>query len=270
MLPGVSNTLTRAVIGSRQLWATHIGYLNDSQEFRYAKKFISGVFEERIDQSSGEIQRRLVVLQNRYHEHATIWESLNDICVVSFCEDGNLLSQWRAYAANGQGFSLGLKPAMLNSVLEWDPKLRTTCKIVKMIYAAEAQRRYVNFAVDQLLIAMENHGEQLVIERLHLAFSDMTLCFKHGAFEEEKEWRLVCGPHPERLPEVRVTNGKLIPYIVIPTSREHEPPPYSEVIHGPTLDGVATIRSVQILLCHAHRDFWDDIGVSGSDVPLRS
>ena len=111
----------QGIVKSGRLWATHIYYLNDTQEFKYATGVINDLFQRRIDQSSGVIAERLVQLHNSYKTHVSIWHSLADAYVLCFCAEGNLLSQWRAYAANGEGFAIEFEPESLMEALKRDP-----------------------------------------------------------------------------------------------------------------------------------------------------
>src|ERR1035441_3309460 len=113
------------IVRSGSLWATHIYYLNDSLEFKYGSQVINNIFTHEIDSSQGQITQRLRRLQECYQGHFAIWESLADPYVVCFCEAGNLLSQWRAYATNGSGFAIEFEPARLIQVLERDPEIRS-------------------------------------------------------------------------------------------------------------------------------------------------
>ena len=69
--------------------------------------------------------------------------------------------------------------------------------------------------------------------------------------------------------DVRVSNGRLLPFATIPICVPDERPPYRAVMHGPTLESSNTTKAVGILLGKAHPRYWGDIAISGSDAPLR-
>src|SRR6266478_5667642 len=75
------------IVTSRRLWATHVYYLNDSQEFRYAGKLISSMFLNAIESCAGEIARRLSKLYDLVRYHFGFWESIADHYAVCFCAD---------------------------------------------------------------------------------------------------------------------------------------------------------------------------------------
>ncbi|MFN0171999.1 MAG: DUF2971 domain-containing protein [Bryobacteraceae bacterium] len=258
------------IIRSQQLWATHVYYVNDAQEFRYASAFIAKAFDDRIEQSPSNLTKRIAQVRDCYRGHASLWESVADTYIVCFCELGNLLSQWRAYAANGQGFALGFAPDRIMRALQSDADIATSSKLFRVIYDPRKQRQLVDSAVDRLVSALENHDEETVLDQVPLVFSEMAFCFKHDAFAEEREWRLVCLPHLPRSVDVRTSEGRLVPYATIPISLPGERPPYVEVIHGPTLEADNTKKAVQMLLGKAHPKFWPEVAISGSNAPLRS
>jgi hypothetical protein len=97
----------------------------------------------------------------------------------------------------------------------------------------------------------------------------MALCFKHDAFSEEQEWRLVIVPRDTQRVEVRISGGRLLPYVSVPIVDPSEPPPYESITHGPTMEVENTQKAIKILLGAANPNYWSTITVSGSDAPLR-
>jgi hypothetical protein len=258
------------IVNSGCLWATHIYYLNDSREFKYARQLIVTVLQAQIDNHPGPIVERLDQLRKCAQAHFALLESIADPYVVCFCESGNLLSQWRAYAADGNGFALEFEPAGLMTALRKDPELASNVKLLRVVYDESQQRQFIESAIEQLLKAFDTHGEQEVLNCVPRVFSEMSLCFKHHAFGEEQEWRLVFMPRgAERFVEVRVSRGRLLPYASMPFCNRDEQPPYVSVVHGPTLEAENTQKAIQMLIGKANR-YWDRVNVSGSDAPLRS
>jgi hypothetical protein len=257
------------IVRSGSLWATHIYYLNDSLEFKYGSQVINNIFTHEIDSSQGQITQRLRRLQECYQGHFAIWESLADPYVVCFCEAGNLLSQWRAYATNGSGFAIEFEPARLIQALERDPEISENSKLLKVLYDDNEQRQFTKLAIDQLVKAFDAHPEQEVLDSVPLVFSEMSLCFKHRAFAEEDEWRLVFMPRTEGFVDVRVREGRLLPYASVHFGDPNERPPYSTIVHGPTLEAENTKRAIKMLLGKTNK-YWDLVVITGSDAPLRS
>lgn len=257
------------IVRTGKMWATHANYHNDLQEFKYARTVISQRFKDRIERSTPSEATRLNQLHERYESHASISESMADAYMVCFCEDGNLLSQWRAYAANGDGFALGFDPRHLMESLNAD--FAPYSKMFKVIYDPEEQREFIDLAMDQLLEALNNGDTQTILDQVASVFSEMACSFKHKAFAEEREWRLVHIPAPNNCAiDVRISNGRLLPFAMIPICAPDERPPYFAVKHGPTLESKNTTKAIQILLSKAHPRYWNGVCISGSDAPLRA
>ena len=85
------------VLESNAIWATKIHYLNDSSEYELAleigREVLAGLLSRETDEHRQE--KITCLLENL----ATI-EAMN-VCVCSFSEHGDLLSQWRACQCRG-------------------------------------------------------------------------------------------------------------------------------------------------------------------------
>jgi hypothetical protein len=87
------------IVRSGSLWATHIYYLNDSQEFRYGSQVIHEYFTGELASRPDHERDSLRLLHDCYRSQVALWESIADPYIVCFCQTANLLSQWRAYAS---------------------------------------------------------------------------------------------------------------------------------------------------------------------------
>jgi hypothetical protein len=121
-----------------------------------------------------------------------------------------------------------------------------------------------------------------LMQRFWSAIFETFFCFKHSAFEEEKEWRLVYPrfrihnrtPQPdaqdvELKTQFRTKNGIVIPYVSI-----NLPLPTSEnkairgVMVGPSAQPELARQSVEMLLATQGYDR-EDAPVTSSAIPLR-
>jgi hypothetical protein len=258
------------ILRTQELWATHVYYVNDTQEFRYARALILDVIKERISKADQAQSAELSKLLTSFSEHAQIMESLWDPYIVCFCESDSLLSQWRAYAGQGQGFAIGFSPDRLKSRLAELATATTSAKLFKVIYEPKEQRQFVHLAIDTILEAFRNHSAQDVLDWHPMVFSEMAFSFKHPAFKEELEWRVVFMPRDANEVDVRTSGGKLVPYAKIPICESGKNPPYTSIVHGPTLDSAQTTRALKMLLGKAHPEFWENIPITGATAPLRA
>lgn len=91
------------ILSEGRLWATDIRYLNDSSELRHAEEIQRQVIDEIVSTSpDGSLQRKLSA--KAYHG---MHLQTHNPYVVCFCEEDDLLTQWKTYGSWGSGFSVG-------------------------------------------------------------------------------------------------------------------------------------------------------------------
>src|SRR5262249_28668849 len=93
-----------SMLQSGHVWVTDCFYLNDPSELRYGFDVVRSVATKMLRQKKF---RRL----ESFVEHLplTIQDKLEHgrVYVMSFTTKGDLLSQWRGYAATGGGYAIG-------------------------------------------------------------------------------------------------------------------------------------------------------------------
>ncbi len=101
------------IIKNRCLWATDYRFLNDRREMVCGEDVFKEVADELSkDPALSSRQRVLLGEVVRCHDRFKLTRMFNPF-IVSFSTKGNLLSQWRAYSADGAGFSLGFEASAL-------------------------------------------------------------------------------------------------------------------------------------------------------------
>src|SRR5258706_2326348 len=93
------------ILRSCSLWTTHCQSLNDSSEMHYAIKQACDLLDCLVKKGPEEKGRFLLGARDLL-DKAFEGEGLAPY-IVSFCDLGNLLSQWREYGDRGSGFSIG-------------------------------------------------------------------------------------------------------------------------------------------------------------------
>ena len=90
------------IITSKSLWLTKFHYLNDTSELYYGIKLFKKLVQKYSDKeiTSPEEKDFLLKVSNRLSVGID-----DNICVASFCENKNLLSQWRGYGNTGNGIA---------------------------------------------------------------------------------------------------------------------------------------------------------------------
>ena len=292
-LPGATlfhYTSTEGLIGiieRSQLWATSAYYLNDSSEVLYGYGVLSEVLRDWI--SSRELPKDSLSLamarqlQDGFGNHLLNRNIITPVYLACFCEDGNLLSQWRAYSESG-GYCLGFTAFGEGPVRAIKPEPCVyTARWVKVEYERPEQMRRCREVLDRLLPILEEPGlgealrnfdpsSQFGFDGFLRAISDVLveeiIAFKSKAFEVEKEWRIVVraremlkqgtddggrSPIPVNF---RTSKGLLIPYVkLIPSegkdllSLKFEGLlPITSVRIGPTRDETTAAMATRMLL----------------------
>lgn len=288
------------IITSQCLWATNIAFLNDAEErIRYFEKRMPLVLEQairdvlderikipeflvKIEQNGGyekvvadESTRLVTVIRNAS-------DSIDEPYVTSFCGAKNpsvardgLLSQWRAYGADG-GYAIvfdtnGLD-ALINEEVEKYVYLPSLWGDVNyhdgengdaLLHDEfqESEEILKNYIVNYL---KSGNAEQL--GQIQEVINRLSCLTKHWGFHEEKEVRIVAIHGTELLVkklkdagEIRPVrnvhhhsrNGLLVPYIRLfegITALPDKKLPIKAVIVGPHPDKVSRGRAVDLLL----------------------
>jgi hypothetical protein len=94
------------IIRSKSIWATSIHHLNDATEFDYALRMLKRIIGEQSQDGIGaNLAKKLI-------EDANGSAQIN-LFVACFSQKPDLLSQWRAYSPNGNGYSIGFRHSQL-------------------------------------------------------------------------------------------------------------------------------------------------------------
>lgn len=126
--------------------------------------------------------------------------------VVCFCEKGDVLSQWRGYADNGKGCSLGFSVKELEDycntykgILRFEQVDYKTVKEINVTIVEEALkvlnelRGLRNWIVENLPSLNEEKIDKMFQYYFHQMISSVlmsSLKYKNETFKEEQEWRL--------------------------------------------------------------------------------
>lgn len=185
------------ILESDSLWASNINFINDSSEYTYG----ISLFENVATQKRSKFKSKLLceVLEN-------ITELLNigkeNTYCASFCENKDLLSQWRGYAASSTGVAVGFKNisfSIINKYYEDRVVASISSKPYKVIYGYEEGLKYIEGLFNKLdcfLMNLVNNGDiddindKQLIKSLVCSISGIVPLFKDEAFIEENEWRI--------------------------------------------------------------------------------
>ena len=100
----------QAIVTSKRIWATEYRFLNDREEFLHARELGLKLVDEEPEYVGQYFPARDTLRQavdGAFQAGYLQAEKLH-IMVASFSEEGDQLSQWRGYAENSRGVSMGL------------------------------------------------------------------------------------------------------------------------------------------------------------------
>jgi len=225
-------TAFESIIRTNKLWLSPFRHSNDSEEGIRAQKLLFqlggkyGLRKEELEQFREEVESRSV---------------FHDCYGLCLSEDGDLLSQWRGYAADGAGFAIGFKPNALSElppyrvdeasentlgpvlrqvlyeegkqVRDMKPWFESMQEDIRGSVRPSPQQQMSNLMAIPGLPAYVSAGWKLngtlwqIWERLYMVKGD--------AFQEEREWRLiVTALQHERVPfQFRVSRGMVVPFL---------------------------------------------------------
>lgn len=179
------------ILENKELWATKIQFLNDHKEYCLAKNLAERALKAllRNPEYKGEyfrIERFLANLDNYLD---------NNLCVFSFSEKDDLLSQWRGYSNSHGGYSIGFKKSELEALIN-SPEFN----LEKCIYAEFEQvteiSKIIFESLDKFKDYIEPEQDFVVGSSDSVAYfikrlSYLSSYIKDCSFSEEQEWRII-------------------------------------------------------------------------------
>lgn len=230
-----------SIVESKTLRATNVYYLNDSEEIHYAKK----LFIESL--ASTELPKEYIKQLIEWINH--FLKDVHHIFTISFCVDGDKLSQWRGYSIHNKGVSMGFSKEFLK-------KLDSDFILEKCIYDKESQLKLITELIkttysqviktltssDPLVPTVVGDEGQELFDLFTQEIKPnllKTFCkIKPPHFSEEEEYRLI-SKYFESYNDTRIKfrPGKttLIPFIEIDLTDPSSPTElFTQVITGPS------------------------------------
>ena len=256
------------IIKNKEIWATHTQYLNDEREYVHGADLARQVLEQKLGSIANSLCKEATVLNDMLLA-LNGSESMN-VCVSSFSESRDSLSQWRAYGGKA-GFSIGFSGKFL-----YDAVNRHDFFIAPCIYENEKQRELIETLID--LVFEENMNRENQPHRILPKGGNMAAylhryapLLKAGAFQEEREWRIITRPTSccnDRY-DFRPGNSMIVPYYRFPLvdTAETKTMGLTEIIVGPSPSKEQSKGSVGSFLV---KYGFEDVPVNLSEVPYRN
>ena len=257
----------RGILQTNSLWCTDPSPLGDPMELKYGKRLVLDKLNEKIIVEKNILTVEILKKLMNYLEFLD--PSFYRVFIACFCEDDNLLSQWRAYGRKGVGYNIGFNiktDTMYSNILE-NHSDESYLILRKIIYNPEQQDEMISNNISNIIDeakkvedVLKSGGEiskqwttEAALETVNILF-DMILSLKSPVFKEEKEWRLIKVLDPDRRPELlkfRNINERLTPYLdtyIYDKVKDNYLCPISNIKIGPTLDGNMTKSNLKIFV----------------------
>lgn len=266
------------IVSGHDLWLTNSRYSNDEDESRHGY----GVATEII----GKHLRKAKRARPRDQAAVDYAEALSSLIeanpaegfyICCFCEEDNLLSQWRSYGANGTGVSIAFDPMEFIQITGADMPLGLM-RLWKVFYDRKQQSRIVQRAIE---FTWEGRSPYETADQLARRAADAIQffipTFKNPDFREEKERRLIFTPDPSCpvRPRYRVARGMLIPYYSVRDLAEVAgrggpgapwPLPIRSLMVGPSAQKELNVESATMLL---RQNGYGGVEIKASATPYR-
>ena len=247
------------IIPDRCMWATQAHFLNDKNEVFLTFKLLERELRRMVAESRSPEHRSL--LNEIRHNLSNVDQT--HICTVSFCESGDLLSQWRGYAAQGKGYALGFDLPKLSDIAKQQNFVVWPC-----VYNPTLQLELVKYLIDcwieKFSEKMLNHEKML--EEINVSICKLAPIIKDESFIEEQEWRLVSSATGfEKNMAFREGEFSLIPYLNLRDNDSKDC--FKKIVVGPSPHTDLAINSLKMFL---KQNKLSNVEVVTSRIPFRN
>lgn len=256
-----------SILKDQCLWATDARYFNDSSELQFIGEVAAEVGIDLLSKATSSAARVVVawvtggaVASGTYGHLPTRLRFARDVFVASLSESWQVLSQWRAYAADGAGYAIGFEGG-------FDWRIKSTesdsdqarARLVKVIYDRGEQKELIRPLLENVVAALNRCSESSE-EIEHATFSAsgslawalerLAVVCKNPGFREEKEWRLVAS-NPFVHGNIHFRTGRfgLTPYVQLCGQKRL---PLKEVAIGPR---ISSFESRQATISYVSQEF---------------
>jgi hypothetical protein len=256
----------RGILTSRTLWLSKFTSTNDISEILLAVEH----FRAFVEQRAGDFTKAEGDFLKRASDDLGGFRRTN-ICIASFCEQDDLLSQWRSYGNDGRGISLGFNGAKLIALAR-----ANGLHLYRCVYDPAAHERIASDLVNMLLDSYRAappatpDEERAMIDEFSAAFLKVAPVIKDHRFAEEREWRLVSDAvtfdDPRMIAVVRGNQASVKWTLRLDGDEAGGSGAIEQVTIGPTLDPDNVSDAIEVL---SRRNGFRVEKISISEVPYR-
>lgn len=231
------------ILATGIMYATDFRFLNDRTEFLHGRARAESILKSRSLKIS-ELFRAEVL------DYLNIDGQLRSF-VVSFSSRRDDLSQWRGYANDGDGFTLGFST---NHLCEKANDQTSPFAIGEVNYLLSTLRKQINgiasdFFSEFLKTAQTPEDLDLFSAWCEAIINSACSLHKHNSFRFEKEWRIVDVLEEKDFHRIKVRsqNKLLIPYVEVDLRDQLGRLPLTSIGIGPSFTHPYTKNAVEDL-----------------------
>jgi len=253
----------KGIFTSRTLWLSKFTATNDISEIKLAIEHFQSFAARKalaLESTEGGFLRKAAKQLEGFRR--------TNICLASFCEQHDLLSQWRSYGNDGRGVALGFNSERLLDVAQ-----RNGLRLLRCVYEPAEHERISASLTDMLLearrAAPDGDGAELIAQ-FNEVFLRVAPVIKDHRFGEEREWRLVSTPvafdHPSIIAVLKGNQASVKLTVKLTGDSEAMSNMIPRITIGPTLDPHNVSDAIDVL---SQRNGFhiSDIGIS--EIPYR-
>lgn len=244
----------KGMLENGKIWATDHRFLNDKNELVHFRSAANDTLKGVMEKASSERTKALCRSALRYGEMAWTYDNF----IFSLSQEADDLSQWRGYAREGRGFTLGFDAAELIKISD---SVSFSCGFGKVEYNYDRQTKTLERVISDFdtelkgylskykASDLEENPEDVAARTLDAVIEFRAAISKHQSFAAEKEWRLVgmvSRLEPEITVKVRTSGDRLVPYIEV-GSDSSDKLPIASIGVGPGFTGPEDISAVKTL-----------------------
>lgn len=226
-----SSSAFASILNRNTIWLSSLSLSNDYME----GKFVTQTFERLLAQSKIDNEER-----DEIRKAIKMAEELFDGLGFCLSQEPDLLSQWRGYADDGKGFSIGFSRQYLEALSKAREPNIYGFRVYKVIYDSKEHENALRPTYEKIKELLDKgslkmprfgllsaHDEETIQARnneyaesirtlYHKALMTFSVVYtlKSDAFEEEAEWRLITylSRGFDDSANYRAAGNRLIPY----------------------------------------------------------
>jgi len=259
------------IVRLREIWATNIKYLNDEHEFQHALDHARKIIKNAKPQSDPLFDNFILDLQKELNTMNSV--ETEQIFVCSFSEKTDLLSQWRGYCPDNNGYCLIFDIAEIYNQAK---DKYGDVHIYDCIYDDKEKEQEIGYLLNDCWNRYRkmNEDERKKSNIIYYSMKEFALLashFKDKSFSEENERRIVINidlPEPGTL-KFRDGNSSIIPYICLAADIKT----IKKIIIGPTMNKLLSEKALYLFLSEElgiPTVPFSDIRIDHSKTPYRS